>query len=399
MDKRAYWIWLTEVLGPDARLSSVLEAYGTAQNVYESRERALADNMLFSAAMHARMRSTLLSACEEQLETALSSGYGVLCWEDAVFPERLKSFDTCPPVLYYMGDTSLLDGFLSIGCVGARKPQALFRNLTLRVCRSLAGAGITLFSGFAAGIDADVHRAAFSAGAGSVAVLPCGIDVMYPAENRGLRRMTVKKGLMISQFAPGSPPLPEHFRPRNRLLCMLCDGLLVSQASLKSGSIMSGHLAMECGAEVFTFPDRPGNPATAGNLQLLKEGAVLCTGPQDIVLPFRGCVTDRQEGERLDRMIELGEGILKDTPDQYVEQLPEPGALQPVTNPGQGTALPERLQGVYAALGNAPVHIEQLSAALAIQPGQLMAALTELELLGFIQSLPGKQYVKKPHMS
>ena len=194
MDNRVHWLWLAQVLGPDARLGPVLEQYGTAQAVYENRKDALSDRTLFSAAMHARMRDTTLEECEERLYAVLSSGYGVLCREDETFPERLKAFDTCPPVLYYMGDTALLDGFLNIGCVGSRRPQALFRNLTLRVCRSLAAAGVTLFSGFAAGIDADVHRAAYSADRGSVAVLPCGIDVAYPAENRGLRRMVVKKG-------------------------------------------------------------------------------------------------------------------------------------------------------------------------------------------------------------
>ena len=394
MDNRVHWLWLAQVLGPDARLGPVLEQYGTAQAVYENRKDALSDRMLFSAAMHARMRDTTLEECEERLYAVLSSGYGVLCREDETFPERLKAFDTCPPVLYYMGDTALLDGFLNIGCVGSRRPQALFRNLTLRVCRSLAAAGVTLFSGFAAGIDADVHRAAYSADRGSVAVLPCGIDVAYPAENRGLRRMVVKKGLLLSQFAPGLPAYREHFRPRNRLLCMLCDGVLVSQAALKSGSLMSGHLAMECGAEVFSFPDRIGNPATAGNLQLLREGAVLCTGPQDLVLPFRDRYAGLHEEEQIDRMIETGPGILKDTPDRYVEQLPEPSekGAEPAHD---GAPLPARLESVYRALEDGPVHIEQLAAKLSMPAGTLMAALTELELLGAVQSLPGKQYVRK----
>lgn len=224
--------------------------------------------------------------------------------EDEDYPGPLRCTYDPPPRLYLEGCGSRRAclGGLAVGIVGSRDATAPGLAMARRLGRDLAAAGVTVVSGLALGIDAAAHAGALDSGGPTVAVLGCGTDVVYPRRNRALRRAILGRGLLVSEWPAGSEPRRHYFPMRNRILSGLCLGVVVVEATRRSGALITARLALEQGREVFAVPGPAGAPRSSGPHGLLREGACLVESVQDILEELRldssrsgGVVVDSEE--------------------------------------------------------------------------------------------------------
>lgn len=207
---------------------------------------------------------------------------GVITIGDYEYPELLENIDTPPSLLYYKGDVSLLKT-KCLGIVGTRNPSRYGVDCTKSFAETLASAGITIVSGLARGIDGVAHKATLDVNGKTIGVLGCGIDVVYPAENLTLYDSVAKNGLIISEYGLGVSASQYHFPERNRIISGISQGVLVSEAGLKSGSLITANLALEQGREVFVIPSALNSPRGAGSNKLIRDmqGAIVLS-PNDV---------------------------------------------------------------------------------------------------------------------
>ncbi|WP_116368469.1 DNA-processing protein DprA [Parahaliea mediterranea] len=217
-----------------------------------------------------------------QLEAALSCEARLLCLADADYPSQLKAIYDPPPLLYYRGDASLLQR-PQLAIVGARRASGDALRAAGEFAAELARAGLVVTSGLALGVDGAAHRGALDAGGASVAVMATGIEQIYPRRHRPLGAELAARGCLVTEFASGSQPLPEHFPRRNRIVSGLALGVLVVEAALPSGSLITAGTALEQGREVFALPWSAYHSGGAGCLRLLRDGAGLVQSPDDLL--------------------------------------------------------------------------------------------------------------------
>ena len=211
------------------------------------------------------------------------AGLRLLNWEETEYPQRLLEIYDPPPLLYVRGDVQVLRRH-SISMVGTRRPTPYGNQIAERLARDLAERGLVIVSGLARGIDSSAHRGACAASRGAtIGVLGCGIDVIYPKENRKLFAEVEKRGAIVSEFPLGTHPAPENFPVRNRIVAGMALGVIVVQGAQYSGSLITSRLAMEFGREVFGVPGNITEAASFAPNQLIKQGAKLVTGWEDVV--------------------------------------------------------------------------------------------------------------------
>jgi DNA processing protein len=290
---------------------------------------------------------------EQTLTWLAEPGHALVAWDDADYPGALLTISDPPPAFYYCGRRELLNR-PSIAIVGSRNATAQGMDNAESFAAALSGAGFTIVSGLALGIDAAAHRGGLSAAGSSIAVIGTGPDRIYPAANRDLGHRLAAEGGLLSEFPLGTPPLPANFPRRNRLLSGLSRGVLVVEATLASGSLITARFAAEQGREVFAVPGSIHSPFSKGSHRLIKDGAKLVETAQD-VLEELGAVAP-----------------------------PGDSSAQPFATEAQGDA-----GRVLEALGHDPAGVDALTARTGLAAGAVSVALVELELAGRISALPG----------
>ena len=284
---------------------------------------------------------------------------------DPAYPGLLKMIANPPPLLYITGTVTEQDA-LAVAIVGARRATAAGRAMTEELSHDLAEAGITVVSGLARGVDAAAHRGALAAGGRTVAVLGCGIDRTYPPEHDRLRRQIEEQGAILSEVPLGAPPHSHHFPRRNRIISGLSLGVIVTEAAISSGSLITARMAAEQGREVFAVPGFVKEDTSRGTNALIKEGAALIERAQDVIdaiLP------------QLDRSLRT--------------------RLQPVkTKHVPGDTLGKEEQVVYDALSYDPLTVDNVSAITRFSVSIVMASLLSLELRQRVRQLPGQRYLR-----
>jgi len=286
------------------------------------------------------------------------------------YPSALRQVRPPPPTLYVRGRVELLER-PGIAVVGTRRYSTYGRDATVSLVVGLVRAGYTIVSGLARGIDGIAHRTALDVGGDTVAVLGTGVDVPYPPEHRDLFQLIAEHGCLVSEFAPGTPPLKWHFPQRNRIIAGLARAVLVVEAPEKSGALITAHYALDEGKEVFAVPGPIHNPTSQGPNRLIQDGAALVTSAADILR-----VLETRTGEPLPERLAAGGDAL-----DFEEARPQP-------------ADSELARRIWAALESGAVDLETLATDLGAEPAALSVALLELELSGLIEKLPGPRYAR-----
>jgi DNA processing protein len=282
--------------------------------------------------------------------------------DDAAYPALLSSL-TPAPTLWVRGALAG-DDALAIAIVGARRASAYGLEVAARIASDLAARGVTIVSGLARGIDTAAHRGALAAGGRTIAVLGTGIDVLYPPENGPLAREVATRGALVTQFAPGTPPLPYNFPTRNRTLAALALGVVVVEAAERSGSLITAGFAGDLGREVFAVPGKITSPSSAGTHRLLRDGATLVERWSDVVQELPELWRRRVRAAAVSSMAPAG---------------PPAGSEE------------ERMLTLLSV--DEAQHIERLIARAGTNAARVGAILTTLELGGWARQLAGQRWI------
>lgn len=301
-------------------------------------------------------------------------GIELMTWADTDYPEPLRHIHDAPLLLYLRGQRRML-GRDQIAVVGSRHASPAGLDHARRFAAALSEHGYLITSGLALGVDGAAHAGALDAGYATVAVIGTGVDVPYPRQHKVLADRIAAEGVLVSELPPGTGPRAAHFPQRNRIISGLSRGILVVEAGLRSGSLITARLALEQGREVFAIPGSVHNPLARGCHQLIRQGAALVESVSDIIEELSGWTAPKA----------VGGG---DRPGRAAAAVPNP-----VTKSGLPAPLPEGLEpreiAVVEALGYDPRSTDDLCSATGLPADQLMQALLTLELQGLVANVPG----------
>jgi DNA processing protein len=264
------------------RLWPLLREPGGLESLLGSSEEELSERLGSRARALAILRSVDDTDTERWIRDVERSGIQAVTPFDSDYPRLLLEIPDPPFVLFCAGN---LERFRSpaVAVVGSRDASRYGRDVASRLARDLSSVGVTVVSGFARGVDEAAHEAAMEGAGGTLAVLGCGIDVDYPREHTGLKVELLRRNLMISEFVPGTEPRPANFPVRNRIIAGLATGVVVVEASRRSGSLITARLAGDFGRDVFAVPGSVFSATSAGSHELLRDGAILCRGAEDVL--------------------------------------------------------------------------------------------------------------------
>ncbi|MFI3229583.1 MAG: DNA-processing protein DprA [Bacillota bacterium] len=271
--KQKLYVWLNAIVGL------------TSRRIYQLNNIMNLDDLVETKAyMGAECRNIITSEQEEKLKVGMHTtetdelfsrmeelDIGVVLEDDNIYPASLRTIKNNPQIIYFRGDFSLIKETKMLSVVGSRALSSYGKSITAKFCNQLSVAGLTIVSGMADGVDGVAHKAALDAGGKTIAVLGCGIDVVYPLKHAWMYNEIVKNGLIISEHCLGVRPNNYHFPNRNRIISALSDAVLVTEAGKKSGALITANYAIEQGKNLFIVPTNADNPMGEGSNQMLKR--------------------------------------------------------------------------------------------------------------------------------
>ncbi|OGW38900.1 MAG: DNA protecting protein DprA [Nitrospirae bacterium GWC2_56_14] len=359
-DPALYWIGLSSIPGVGRVTFRKLAQH------FGSPERALSasfQELRTISGLSDKVLSAITSypwreQAEREIAKALEAGIAIIIADDAAYPATLKNIPDPPLFLYVKGDLHQGD---CVAIVGTRKPTHYGLTVTSRISSELASAGLTVVSGLARGIDTQAHRGALSSGGRTIAVLGCGIDVVYPPENKDLLEEISRSGAVVTENPFGTQPESGYFPARNRIISGLSRGTVIVEATEDSGSLITAGYAKEQGRKLFAVPGNIGAANSRGSNSLIKQGATLVESARDILQELK---------------IQDAGG----KPANAARDLP---------------SLTGDEEPVFRQITNEPKHIDILMKESNTTPAKISGALVTLELKGLVRQLPGKYYIKE----
>ena len=371
-EERAYWLAWSQIpgIGP-VLLKRIQQHFSSLANAWIASAAELAaieglGRKSLPAIVEARSQLVPQQLLEEQCQKYPHF------WTpaDPEYPRLLWEIPSPPPVLYYRGQPELSENQGQtplIGIVGTRYPTEHGRRWTRKISTALVQQGFAVVSGMAAGIDGEAHRSCLEAGGRTLGVLGNGIDLVYPPNHRQLYGQIQQRGLLLSEYAPGTPPDRGNFPARNRIIAGLSRAVLVLEAPEKSGALITARYATEFGRDVFTLPNSPDIQEARGCLKLIHQGA-------EIIVHL----------EELLEMLGTIPRLVGDQPRLTLEQARSPAAPP--------LALAPELAKVLQAINAVPTPFDVIVREAGLNPGEVSALLLQLELLELVSQLPGMQY-------
>jgi DNA processing protein len=370
LDSSLSWLALSLTPGLASRLSArLLRRFDSPEGVFRASLAELEGCNLPGSVAQAVFKKEAFKRAEKELAAVRRiAGCSLLNWTEPEFPQTLLQIYDPPVMLYVRGDPQILN-LPGIAIVGTRKPTLYGTQMAERLGRDLAARGLVIVSGMARGIDAIGHRGAMAANGRAIGVLGTGIDVCYPKENKKLYEKVLERGAIIGEFPLGTHPAPENFPVRNRIVAGLPLGVIVVEGAQYSGSLITARLAMEFGREVFGVPGNVTQPVSFAPNQLIKQGAKLVTGAEDVIeelpTPVRAALVQAEQPEAEQRNLLLAASL------NHSER---------------------KLYELLSA--EEPRPIDDLVERSGLNSSEVLATLFDLEMKGIIRQLPGKQFSK-----
>jgi len=357
MDDKRYWVGFTLIKGIGAvRLQALIHHFGDLETAWKANPADLAEAGLGAKLVERVVQARENVDLEKISEQIARQGIQILTWNDESYPARLREIDQPPPVLYLRGEY-LPDDMFAVAIVGTRRVTPYGRQVTEEIASFLAANGITVVSGLARGVDAVAHTAALKAGGRTIGVLGSGVDRIYPPEHRALAEQMMERGAVVSDYAPGAPPDASNFPPRNRIISGLSLAVVVIEAGETSGALITAEFAAEQGREIFAVPGSILAPQSKGTNKLIQNGA------QPLLT-----ASDLMQALNLTRMGEH-KAARKILPGDEVEAK------------------------LLAALGEQPIHVDELGNQTGLPIEKVSATLTLMELKGMVRQVGGMHYV------
>lgn len=403
-------LWLVMVFGAGSpRIWKAFHRYGSPQKAVEVLQKPESD-----AALHLpehtlrRIRQTGEAQVEEMLARCEKLRLSILWYGDEAYPPQLLSIVNPPVLLFYQGDSSLLQEHLLLTIVGTRNPSPYSLQVEKTICHDLVQMGFVPVTGYAVGIDITANRCALEADKPSIALMGCGLDVAYPQPHANLKYEIARRGLILSEFLPGTSPAPSNFPLRNRVLSGLSMGTFVIQAPARSGALITAENAMEQGRDVFCIPPADiFDKRYMGVIKYLRDGAIPVFDSRDIVYEYytshahmigASALYDETREKSESSVMTLGESDAVQQPSRRKQRPPEPKIPEETEpDPAIDPMPEEELEGLAGEIlsllqRQRVMHMDQIAAELEVSMEELTTTLTELELYGKLERLPGKQF-------
>ena len=374
-----YWIALKSIDGVgNVGFKNLIDAFGNPGNVFNASFHALMVVPGIGRKTAGNIKDfNAWQKSEEELELIKKHDAHIITYQDPHYPKYLLNIYDYPVFLYVKG--LLKEDDINIAVVGSRLASTYGKFSTERLCRELVLNGITVVSGLARGIDSAAHRGALTGGGRTIAVLGCGLDIVYPSENEKIYREIIAHGAVITEYPFGTPPNAPNFPARNRIISGISLGVVVVEANEKSGSLITARMAMEQGREVFAVPGSIDSAGSRGTHKLIKEGAKLIENVYDIldeILP-QVDIGSKEHSSKA-HILKRNSREEKKTQEQpFIEKLTE--TENSIVNVISSKA--ENVDGIIAATG--------------LKSHDVLNILLTLELRGIIKQLPGKMFIRK----
>lgn len=348
-------------IGP-VRIFRLLERFETPENILKASFAALCGTEGVDRGLAERIRSAQNPEfAKKQMNLAEKKKIRIISFWDPDYPEILREIHDPPVLLFVLGEMDLAS-LAGIAVVGTRNPTDYGRSVAKSLAKQFSSVRLPVISGMARGIDTMVHQETLRSGGLTVAVLGCGIDVVYPPENRTLYKNILASGCIVSEFPIGTQPDGPNFPRRNRIISGLSRGTLVVEAGQKSGALITAYLALEQGREVFAVPGSIRSMQSVGPNKLLKQGA---------------------------KLVERAEDVYQEIPQWHHLGLNKKSAPPPLS----GLTSPERR--VWEHLSDNPVHIDQIAQICETTSAESMALLLTLELKGYVRQMAGMKFIRE----
>lgn len=368
-----YWIALKLIDGVgNVGFKNLIDVFGSPENVFNAPTDDLKaiPGITGKTALNIKDFHDWQKA-DKELELADKSKISIITARNSLYPKSLLNIYDFPPFLYVKG--TLREDDINVAVVGSRIATTYGKFSTQRLCRELAMNGITIVSGMARGIDSAAHTGALTGKGRTIAVLGCGIDIVYPPENKKLFEKISEKGAVITEFPFSTPPSGPNFPARNRIISGISLGVVVIEASDKSGSLITARLALEQGREVFAVPGSIDSPCSKGTHKLIREGAKLIESIHDILEE----ITPQIEESRLKAKV-------KGTREKS-------GSIKPQNMKN----LDDTQRAVLKSISGKPINVDTIIAKTGFKAGDILNVLLTLELEGYIEQIPGKLFKLK----
>lgn len=416
-----HWIWLATRPGMNDRAkAAVLDHFGDPEDAFYADNTAYQKIEGLTQEGIDALRDKSLNEAKKILAQCTDKDIGILTYRDAAYPARLKNISDPPLVLYYKGRLPDFDGLPVIAVVGTREATGYGLTAAKRIGYGIAKCGGVVVSGLAFGIDGVAMSGALTAGGMAVGVLGCGADVVYPLSNRGLFADTERCGCLLTEFPPGTPPHKWNFPKRNRIISGLSCGVVVVEAPVRSGSLITARQAADQGRDVFVVPGNIDVPTCEGSNALLRDGAIAVRSGWDILSEYQSLYPDRirkfdQTGTQCAYPDEV-ERVRAETEKKPLKVAQKPNLLNKIKAPnrkkdkkvidnGESTPYIDVEKELPALTADEQLIVEQLKkgqclrddiiAGTELPAGQVAAALTMLEVKGIIRRLPGNMLALK----
>ena len=378
--KDKLWLWLTLLKGiTGKKISILIEKFGSPEAIYEAEKNSFTCISGISEKDAEILSDKSLAKANKVIEVCRKKGIGIITFDSPLYPQSLKNIYDPPYVLYVRCKGKFnLNEHICITIVGTRKPTEYGVGVTGMFAEQLALSGFTVVSGMASGLDSVSLGAALSVGGKVVAVLGCGVDRCYPEENKNLFAAIIENGIVMSEFPPGTPPLKANFPKRNRIMSALSVGTLVTEAPIKSGTLITASDALEQNKEVYAIPGNITRTSSQGcNALIAQLGAKLVYDAESIICDFKGHYAD---------ILEKNKPIANDGDGEEAEE----NDLVLFNEKYKG--LSEQEQAIIKEISPVPVHIDQIIEKTKIPAEELTSKLTILEISGLIKAHPGMMF-------
>ncbi len=405
-----HWVWLQQVLGYNSsKLPAVLHFYGNAEGFFNAPEQEKIARCELSRKQVQNLHTVAMQSIYGIIERCKQEGITILTPEDPRYTKGLAAANHPPCVLYIAGHLPNTDALPAIAVVGPRKPTDYGTKAAFSLSARLAAAGFTVVSGGALGVDAMAHMGAIQTKAKTIAVLGSGICSAYLRKNAPLRELVRKNGCLLSEFPPDAPVEKYNFPIRNRLISALSLGTVVIEAGVHSGALITARHAADQGKDVFVLPGSQAEPNCQGSNQLIQDGARTLLRVEDIFDEYRerfGQMIDTQKAMAISSaemsakfrqtMAFLYPNAAKSaTATKKAQPLPQksaPQAVAPVVRRPIGEDVSPTARKVYAAFAQKSMGTDALAERSGVFGGELLSALMELEIGGYVSALPGGRY-------
>ncbi len=389
-----YWIWLSECKGlPTRARLQLLEHFGSPENIYYADE----EEYLHVEGMTRRFAAQLANKSTAEADRILGEcerlGARILTMQDADYPVRLRNIYEPPCLLYVKGRLPEIDEEAAIAMVGTRDATPYGIETAETLAYAMAKQGALIVSGAASGIDSASHRGALRAGAKTVAVLGCGLGVVYPPENRQLYQDVAASGALVTEYPPGTPALGAHFPVRNRIISGLCLATVVVEAPERSGALITAHTALEQGRDVYAVPGAINAPKSRGCNRLIAQGeAALALDSQSILWEYEARYPHKLSCGQVELPQSLGYQARQQERTVRGEDEEEQQALPRVDLREGRTELTDDQAHILRTLKSGELQVDDLIEAVGLPTRRVLSALTVLEIEGYVAESGGKRF-------